>query len=250
MIAHLDGVVATVAPEGAVIDVGGVGLLVQCSPGTLAGLRPGERAKVSTSLVVREDALTLYGFRSDDERNSFELLQTASGIGPRLALAMLATFSPDGLRRAVAAEDVTALTSVPGIGRKGAQRIVLELAGRLGSPGDSGQAGQSPGTAGVAAMGSDGAAGRLGTLTWRDQVRAGLVNLGWQARDADQAIAMVEPDLLAARSTAPSGDSGAGVAAGAIPAGTGSDDPGPRRADPEVDVAVALRAALRALGRT
>ena len=117
MIAHVNGVVAAVAPEGAVIDVGGVGLLVQCSPGTLAELRPGERAKVSTSLVVREDALTLYGFGSDDERNSFELLQTASGIGPRLALAMLATFSPDGLRRAVAAADVTALTSVPGIGR-------------------------------------------------------------------------------------------------------------------------------------
>ena len=148
MIAHLDGVVAAVAPEGAVIDVGGVGLLVQCSPGTLAGLRPGERAKVSTSLVVREDALTLYGFGSDDERNTFELLQTASGIGPRLALAMLATFSPDGLRRAVAAADVTALTSVPGIGRKGAQRIVLELAGRLGSPDEGVVSGGAPGPAG------------------------------------------------------------------------------------------------------
>src|SRR5262245_19057900 len=72
MIAHLDGVVAAVAPEGAVIDVGGVGLLVQCSPGTLARLQPGKRAKVSTSMVVREDALTLYGFGSDDERNTFE----------------------------------------------------------------------------------------------------------------------------------------------------------------------------------
>ena len=120
------------------IDVGGVGLLVQCTPGTLAGLRPGERARVATSLVVREDALTLYGFASDDERATFELLQTASGVGPRLALAMLAVFSPDALRRAVAAEDLTALTSVPGIGRKGAQRIVLELAGRLGAPGDGG----------------------------------------------------------------------------------------------------------------
>src|SRR5262245_34603948 len=150
MIAHLEGVVTMVAPEGAVIDVGGVGLLVQCSPGTLARLRPGERAKVSTSLVVREEALTLYGFSSDDERNTFELLQTASGIGPRLALAMLATFNPDGLRRAVAAEDVTALTSVPGIGRKGAQRIVLELAGRLGSPGDNVLGGQEPGATGAA----------------------------------------------------------------------------------------------------
>jgi holliday junction DNA helicase RuvA len=252
MIAHLDGVVAVVAPEGAVIDVGGVGLLVQCSPGTLAGLRPGERAKVSTSLVVREDALTLYGFSSDDERNTFELLQTASGIGPRLALAMLATFSPDGLRRAVAAEDVTALTSVPGIGRKGAQRIVLELAGRLGSPADSGRAGHSPGApgaTGAAGTGAEGLAGRLGTLTWRDQVRAGLVNLGWQARDADQAIAMVEPDLLAATRTGRAEQDAAGAADAAIAADAGSDGSGPGHANPEVDVAVALRAALRALGR-
>src|SRR5579875_2693381 len=137
MIAHLDGTVSAVAPDGAVIDVGGVGLLVQCTPGTLAGLRPGEGARVATALVVREDALTVYGFATDDERNTFELLQTASGVGPRLALAMLAVFSPDQLRRAVAAEDVAALTSVPGIGRKGAQRIVLELAGRLGVPGDA-----------------------------------------------------------------------------------------------------------------
>ncbi len=234
MIAHLDGVVTTVAPEGAVIDVGGVGLLVQCSPGTLAGLRPGERSKVSTSLVVREDALTLYGFGSDDERNTFELLQTASGIGPRLALAMLATFSPDGLRRAVAAEDVNALTSVPGIGRKGAQRIVLELAGRLGSPGEAGPAGAGSALTGASGTGP-GRAGAVGVLTWRDQVRTGLVNLGWQARDADQAIAMIEPDLLAsATASETGGEPGADGADGAA----------------EVDVAVALRAALRVLGRS
>lgn len=247
MIAHLDGVVTTVAPEGAVIDVGGVGLLVQCSPGTLAGLRPGERAKVSTSLVVREDALTLYGFNGDDERNTFELLQTASGIGPRLALAMLATFSPDGLRRAVAAEDVTALTSVPGIGRKGAQRIVLELAGRLGSPANSGQSGQGPGVPDPAGTGAEGGrAGRLRALTWRDQVRAGLVNLGWQARDADQAIALVEPDLLAASGNGRGGD---GASATDAADDAGADGSGQRRVDPEVDVAMALRAALRVLGR-
>lgn len=228
MIAHLDGVVAAVAPEGAVIDVGGVGMLVQCSPGTLAGLRAGERARVCTSLVVREDALTLYGFASDDERGTFELLQTASGIGPRLALAMLATFSPDELRRVVAAEDVTALTRVPGIGRKGAQRIVLELAGRLGSPGDgAGAAGQ---------VGAAAAAGRLapGSPTWRDQVRTGLVNLGWQGKDADQAIAAIEPGLLAER---------AGPGDGAVE-GAGAAD-----GTADVDVAVALRAALAVLGR-
>jgi holliday junction DNA helicase RuvA len=211
VIAHLDGTVCAVAPDGAVIDVGGVGLLVQCTPGTLAGLRTGERARVATSLVVREDALTLYGFAGEDERNTFELLQTASGIGPRLALAMLAVFSPDGLRRAVAAEDLAALTTVPGIGRKGAQRIVLELAGRLGSPGEL-PSGGGGGTLSAAAR----------AASWRDQVRAGLVNLGWQARDADVAIAAVEPELA--------GESAAGD-------------------NQDVDVAVALRATLRVLGR-
>ncbi|MHB1594589.1 MAG: Holliday junction branch migration protein RuvA [Streptosporangiaceae bacterium] len=230
MIAHLDGVVTSVAPEGAVIDVGGVGLLVQCSPGTLAGLRTGERARVSTSLVVREDALTLYGFGGDDERATFELLQTASGIGPRLALAMLATLSPDELRRAIAAEDLTALTRVPGIGRKGAQRIVLELAGRLG-PASGGVAGS--GVPGDGAGGAGPAAVAAGP-TWRDQVRTGLVNLGWQARDADQAIAAVEPELLTA---------GAAADGGRGPAGAGQG------AAAEVDVAAALRAALRVLGR-
>ena len=207
MIAHLDGTVAAVAPDGAVIDVGGVGLLVQCAPATLAGLRVGERARVATSLVVREDSLTLYGFASDDERTTFELLQTASGVGPRLALAMLAVFSPDALRRAVAAEDLAALTTVPGIGRKGAQRIVLELAGRLGAP-----VGELPG------LGNGAAPTAARVAPWREQVQAGLLSLGWQAREADQAITIIEPEL----------------------AGDGA----------EVDVAAALRAALRVLGRS
>ena len=130
MISHLRGTVSGVAPDGAVIEVGGVGLSVQCTPGTLATLRPGEPARVATCLVVREDSLTLYGFTSDDERNVFELVQTATGVGPRLALAMLAVHSPDALRRAVSTGDLTALTMVPGIGKKGAQRIVLELKDR------------------------------------------------------------------------------------------------------------------------
>jgi Holliday junction DNA helicase RuvA len=230
MISHLDGTVSAIAPEGAVIEVGGVGLLVQCTPGTLATLRRGERAWVATSLVVREDALTLFGFAADDERDVFELLQTASGVGPRLALAMLAVFTPDALRRAVAAEDVTALTRVPGIGRKGAQRIVLELAGRLGSPGVAGGQGQ-PAAAGT---------GLPAAAPWRDQVRAGLLSLGWQAREADQAIAAVEADALAANGGATvNGDGGAGSGGGDAPDG----------APPEVDVAIMLRAALRKLSR-
>ena len=223
MIAHLDGTVSSVAPDGAVIDVGGVGLLVQCTPGTLARLRTGERARVATSLVVREDALTLFGFAAEDERNTFELLQTASGVGPRLALAMLAVFTPDALRRAVAAEDLAALTTVPGIGRKGAQRIVLELAW-LGAPGD--------GAVTSLAIGA-GAGSRAAAPPWREQVRAGLVSLGWQAREADQAIAAVEPGLVAA----------ARPADGQAADGQAADGDG-------VDVSAALRAALRVLGRT
>ncbi|MGK5552668.1 Holliday junction branch migration protein RuvA [Actinomadura kijaniata] len=179
MIAFVSGRVAAAGPDGAVIDVGGVGYAVQCTPATLAGLRVGEEAKVPTSLVVREDSMTLFGFADDDERQVFELLQTASGVGPRLALAMLAVHSPDALRHAVAAEDVTALTKVPGIGKKGAQRIVLELRDRLGAP--SGAAPRArPAAAGAA---------------WREQVQAGLINLGWSARDADAAVDAVAADL-------------------------------------------------------
>ena len=180
MIAHLIGTVAGVSPDGAVIDVGGVGLRVQCTPDTLASLRLGEGARVATSLIVREDSLTLFGFGSEDERNVFELLQTASGIGPRLALAMLAVHSPDALRRAVTAEDLNALTMVPGIGRKGAQRIVLELKDRLGAPGEVFGIGAAP--------------ARKTEPSWRDQVQSGLTNLGWSARDAEAAVAAVEAE--------------------------------------------------------
>jgi holliday junction DNA helicase RuvA len=208
VIAHVRGTVAAVAPDGAVIEVGGVGMRVQCTPGTLATLKPGEPAQVATSLVVREDSLTLYGFGSDDERNVFELLQTASGVGPRLALAMLAVHTPDALRRAVLTEDLGALTMVPGIGKKGAERIVLELRDRLGPPGEGG-----------AVVGLPGARPQR-VPQWRDQVQSGLVNLGWAARDADQAIADLQED-------------------GTIDAANGGT----------VDVAMVLRAALRKLSK-
>src|SRR5690349_2940372 len=134
VIASLRGRVASVRLDSVVLEVGGVGLLVQATPGTLAELRPGQEAQLSTSMVVREDALTLFGFADADERDVFETVQTVSGIGPRLALAMLAVHTPEGLRAAVASQDLTALMRVPGIGRKGAQRIVLELTDRLGAP--------------------------------------------------------------------------------------------------------------------
>jgi Holliday junction DNA helicase RuvA len=190
MIAHLNGTVAGVTPDGAVIDVGGVGLRVQCTPDTLATLTPGEPALVQTSMVVREDSLTLFGFGSEDERNVFELVQTASGVGPRLALAMLAVHSPDALRRAVTSEDLNALTMVPGIGKKGAQRIVLELKDRLGAPNDF------PGP-----TGASGAPRPAPRQSWRDQVASGLVNLGWSTRDAEEAIVAVEADYEATGET-------------------------------------------------
>jgi Holliday junction DNA helicase RuvA len=181
LIAFVSGRVAASGPDSAVVEVGGVGLSVHCTPATLAGLQVGDEAHVPTSLVVREDSLTLYGFADDDERTVFELLQTASGVGPRLALAMLAVHSPDALRRAMATEDLGALTKVPGIGKKGAQRIVLELKDRLGGP------------LGGGADTRPGAQARL--QPWRDQVHAGLVNLGWSGKEADAAVEAVAAEL-------------------------------------------------------
>lgn len=178
MIAFVNGRVASAGPDGAVVEVGGVGLSVLCTPATLAGLRVGDHAHVPTSLVVREDSLTLYGFGDDDEKTVFELLQTASGVGPRLALSMLAVHTPNALRRAVATEDINGLTKVPGIGRKGAQRIVLELKDRLGLP-----------------MDDDTPVPSFAAAAWRAQVHAGLTNLGWTARDADLAVDAVAADL-------------------------------------------------------
>ncbi|UQA96497.1 Holliday junction branch migration protein RuvA [Streptomyces halobius] len=182
MIAYVSGPVAALAPDTAVVEVGGVGMAVQCTPDTLSGLRVGQQARLATSLVVREDSLTLYGFADDDERQTFELLQTASGVGPRLAQAMLAVHSPDTLRLAVANGDEKTLTAVPGIGKKGAQKLLLELKDRLGAPAGTGRAG-------VAAAAPAG---------WRDQLHAALIGLGYAAREADEALDAVAPEAEAA----------------------------------------------------
>ncbi|MDP3893224.1 Holliday junction branch migration protein RuvA [Nocardioides sp.] len=179
MIAFVRGTVAAVSLTSAVVEVGGVGLEVMCTPGTLAALRTGHEATVPTSMVVREDSLTLFGFSDEDEKATFELVQTASGVGPKLAQAMIAVLAPDDLRRAVATEDVKTLTKVPGIGQKGAQRIILELKDRLGAPSGGGSTPQQ-------------AASR--PAPWKDQVAQGLVGLGWSAREADSAVEAVAPE--------------------------------------------------------
>jgi holliday junction DNA helicase RuvA len=185
VIAFVRGPVAAIGVDSCVIEVGGVGLQLYCHPGTLAGLRPGQESKLATSMVVREDSLTLYGFAEDDEKSLFELLQTASGVGPRLAQAALAVLSPDQLRQAVASEDLVMLVKVPGVGKKVAQRLVLELKDKIGAP-------------------SKMVTGRplQATEAWREQVHAGLVGLGWSARDAEDAVIAVSP--LAADSAEPS----------------------------------------------
>ena len=132
MIASLRGRLADVLADGAVIDVGGVGYRVFLTPKALASLLREGEVMVHTVTYVREDTLALYGFVSADERHVFEQLLGASGVGPKLALALLSVHSPDALRRAVSAGDTDALTLVPGIGRKGAARLILELRGRLG----------------------------------------------------------------------------------------------------------------------
>ncbi|MBU6243626.1 MAG: Holliday junction branch migration protein RuvA [Actinomycetales bacterium] len=174
MIAFLRGAVASASPDGVVIDVGGVGIAAACTPATALGLRPGDHVELVTSLVVREDGWTLYGFVDADERRVFELVQTVSGIGPRLALGLLATLTPDALRSAVASEDLATLTRVPGIGRKGAARLVLELKDRLGQPASAVAA--SPLGAG-----------------WQAAVIAGLTSLGWSAKEAERAAQSVAP---------------------------------------------------------
>jgi Holliday junction DNA helicase RuvA len=183
MIAFVSGMVAALAPDAAVVEVGGVGIAVQCTPNTLSTLRTGQPARLHTSLVVREDSLTLYGFTDDDERQVFELLQTASGVGPRLAQAMLAVHTPDALRRAISTGDEKALTAVPGIGKKGAQKLLLEQTDRLGAP------------TGAAAVGAPAGQG------WRDQLHTALIGLGYATREADEAVTAVAPQAEAAGGT-------------------------------------------------
>ncbi|HET8599646.1 MAG TPA: Holliday junction branch migration protein RuvA [Segeticoccus sp.] len=177
MISSVRGPVLDVGLDSAVVEVGGVGLLVHTTPTTAAGLRAGGEVRLATSLVVREESLTLYGFADADERAVFEQVQTVSGVGPRLALAMLAVHPPEDLRRAVSEGDLVALTKVPGIGKKGAERIVLELRDKIGAPAVGGPAGASRPVPAADA--------------WKGQVKEALTGLGWSAKQAEDAIEVV-----------------------------------------------------------
>ncbi|HJE50741.1 MAG TPA: Holliday junction branch migration protein RuvA [Tessaracoccus flavescens] len=174
MIAQLTGTVIVAGATSCVVDVGGVGYRVHVTPGTAASLRPSEVQTLFTSLVVREDSMTLFGFATDAEREAFELVQSASGVGPKLALAIVSVLTPAELKRAVLSEDIKRLCSVPGIGTKGAQKIVIELKDKVLLLEDAENT-----DGGAAPMQADDA--------WRVQVSEGLQSLGWSSRDADAA---------------------------------------------------------------
>ena len=178
MISSVRGVVLSAGLDSVVIDVGGVGLLLHTTAATAASLRRGVEAVLATTLVVREESLTLYGFADEDERAVFNLVQTVSGVGPRLALSMLAIHTPDGLRRAVSGGDLAALTKVPGIGKKGAERIVLELRDKIGMP-------SGPVSSATA---------RTAAAEWAGQVRDALVGLGWSLRQAEDTVEAIRPE--------------------------------------------------------
>ena len=200
MIAQLTGTVLQVGPTSAVIEVGGLGVLALCGPDTTASLRVGERATLATSLVVREDSLTLYGFASHDEREFFELLQTATGRGPEAGAGRPRRAHPRRPAQRDRDREPVQLVKVPGIGRKGAQRLVIELKDKINLTRLSDEVARPAGA----------------PAAWREQVSQGLQGLGWSARDAEAACAEVEP-----------------MVAG----------------DPELSVAVIMRAALQTLAR-
>lgn len=176
MISSLYGPIRKLRQDHAVIDIGGVGLSVTITPTTSARLSVGNDAQFFTSLVVREDSLTLFGFLDEASRTLFELVQTVTGIGPRVAMSILGVLSPDDLAAAVAQENISAIERVPGIGRKGAQRIILELKGKL----DEISTSRSIPTH---------------QPVWREQLSSALMSLGFSAREADGSISNLVTQL-------------------------------------------------------
>ena len=168
MIAQLTGTVRQLTTEKVILEVGGVGYLLSITPRTSSQITMGAVISLSTSLVVREDSMTLFGFLDAKDRDTYEILQTVSGIGPKVALAITGAMTPDGLAQAIASEDVAAIEKVPGIGKKGAQRLILELKGKLVSSSSAPQ------------ISSHSAV--------RDQLLAALTGLGFSSKESDIAI--------------------------------------------------------------
>jgi Holliday junction DNA helicase RuvA len=172
MISLVTGVVRSIALDKVIVEVGGVGLSLSITQKTSAQLNVGVAAQFFTTLVVREDSLTLFGFLEDAERGLFELVQTVSGIGPKVALSIVSALTPSQLAIAVAQEDISSIEKVPGIGRKGAQRLILELKGKLSDFGSAAKVSHHQ-------------------PQWREQLTSALISLGFSAKDSDSAISQV-----------------------------------------------------------
>ncbi|MBY6362019.1 Holliday junction branch migration protein RuvA [Rhodococcoides corynebacterioides] len=178
MISSVRGTVLDIALDHVVVEAGGLGYRVNVTPATLASLTRGSEATLVTSMIVREDSMTLYGFTDGTSRDLFGLLQTVSGVGPRLAMAVLAVLEPDALRIALADGNTAALTRVPGIGKRGAERMVVELRDKID---------------GVVAAPTT-AVGPAGTGAVREQVVEALVGLGFPVKQAESAVDTVLAD--------------------------------------------------------
>ena len=176
MISLISGTVRAIHSDRLIVEVGGIGLSVLVNASTSAGVTMGSQLQLFTTLVVREDSLTLFGFLSDEARSLFELVQTVSGVGPKVALSILGALRPEDLGRAIATQDVAALERIPGIGHKGAQRMILELKGKL--------------------AGIEGGTMYQGHLPpWREQLMSALVSLGFSPKESDGAISALVSHL-------------------------------------------------------
>jgi Holliday junction DNA helicase RuvA len=175
VIARLRGKPVARRPDGLVLDVGGVGYLVQATPSAMRKAQGGEEVSLDTYLHVREDALQLYGFADVAERELFEHLLSVSGVGPKVALAIVSGSPAADLRRAIVMEDTARFQAIPGIGKKTAERIVLELKEKLGE----------------APVPISSAGGAQPHLVARDA----LVELGYSVGEAELALARTDPDL-------------------------------------------------------
>lgn len=176
MIALISGTVRSISLDRIVVETGGFGISVLVTPMTAQESNLGALITLHTSLVVREDSLTLFGFTSEEARILFELVQTVSGIGPKVALSILGSLTPEDLARAVSTEDIAAIEKVPGIGRKGAQRLILELKGKLVDLSEGKRVqGHQP--------------------AWREQLASALISLGFSPKESDNAISEVVAQL-------------------------------------------------------
>ena len=168
MIAFVKGTLTDISALGAVVDVGGVGMNLLTSANALKGKKVGDQVQVPTVMVVREDHMTVYGFADANEKDMFLLLQTISGVGPRMALNLISVMGEQKLSNAIANSDIGSLTAVPGIGKKGAQRLILELSDKIASPKNS------------------------AITSWRESLITALVGLGWNRKDASSAAEQVQ----------------------------------------------------------